>query len=404
MAKDVADALGTAIGKVAREAAKNVQANASRKSGGNLVGRVTNAVSDRVDGALSGRKGVAAGAGLATLVPLAAKGAGKLVRGIGGDGAGPVEKVSEVGGKAAKSMRPGRGRKDDKKSQGMPGVGKGRRMPFQWDIDIGVPLETVYNQWTQFEDWPKFMHRLQSVSQEDDTHVKFKTKIWGISREFTAEIVEQRPDERIKWKVTEGLTHQGVVTFHELAPRLTRVEVSFDVEPGGLIEKAARGMRHVKRAARADLARFKAYVLMEDDETGSWRGEVEEGEVKRRSSRSSSSRSSTKRSSSNGRSRSSSSGRKRSGSSSSQSRSRSGGTSKSQSGGTSRSSSSGSTSRSRSTSSGQSRSTTKRSSSGGRKQSSSSSNGRSSSSRSRGSSSNGRSSSTQAKKRTGTRS
>ena len=102
------------------------------------------------------------------------------------------------------------------------------------------------------------MHRLQSVSQEDETHLKFKTKIWRISREFKAEIEEQRPDERIKWKVTEGITHTGVVTFHELAPRLTRVEINMDVEPGGLIEKSARGMRHVKRAVRADLHRFKA--------------------------------------------------------------------------------------------------------------------------------------------------
>src|SRR5438093_27598 len=71
------------------------------------------------------------------------------------------------------------------KSQGVPGVGKGRRMPIQQDIDIGVPLKTAYNQWTQFEEWPKFMHRLQQVSQEDETHVSFKTKIWGISKEFT---------------------------------------------------------------------------------------------------------------------------------------------------------------------------------------------------------------------------
>ena len=108
------------------------------------------------------------------------------------------------------------------------------------------------------------MHRLENVSQEDESHVSFKTKIWGFSREFKAEIIEQRPDERIKWEVTEGVTHTGVVTFHELAPRLTRVEVNIDVQPGSLIEKAARGMRHVKRAVRADLHRFKAYTEMNE--------------------------------------------------------------------------------------------------------------------------------------------
>ena len=197
------------------------------------------------------------------------------------------------------------------KSKGVPGVGKGRRMPIQQDIDIGVPLKTAYNQWTQFEEWPKFMHRLEQVSQEDETHLSFKTKIWGISKEFKAEIVEQRPDERIKWKVSEGVTHTGVVTFHELGPRLTRVELNIDVQPGSLIEKAARGMRHIKRAVRADLARFKAYVLMQDEETGAWRGAIEDGDVKRRSTSSS-----RRKTSSSARSRSSSRSKGRSGSSS----------------------------------------------------------------------------------------
>jgi hypothetical protein len=234
-------------------------------------------------------------------------------------------------------------------------------MPIQQAIDVAVPISTAYNQWTQFEDWPKFMHRLDRVSQEDECNVSFKTKIWGISKEFQAEIVEQRPDERIKWKVTEGVTHTGVVTFHELSDRLTRVEVNLDVDPGSLIEKAGRGMRHVKRAVRADLARFKAYIEMEEEETGAWRGVIEDGEVKSSERSSSSARRS---SSSSARSKSSGSGRGGSG------RSSSSGRSKSSSGG-SKSSSGGS-----------------KSSSGGSKASSSGSRSRSASSRSK-SSSNG---------------
>jgi hypothetical protein len=125
------------------------------------------------------------------------------------------------------------------------------------------------------------MHRLQQVSQEDDSNLSFKVKIWGISREFKAEILEERPDDRIKWHVTEGVTHTGVASFHKLAPKLTRIEVTLDVDPGSLIEKAGRGMRHVKRAVRADLARFKAYIEMEEEETGSWRGVIDDGEVKK---------------------------------------------------------------------------------------------------------------------------
>jgi uncharacterized membrane protein len=299
MAKDLGDAIGTALGRTARETAHTI-ADTARKSSKN--------------GSLSRAKGFAAVAGLAAVAPFAAKGAGKLAQGakdtVGSSVKAGVEKTADKAGgagriakQAGKSVLPG-GRGSRSGEDGMPGVGKGRRMPIQQSIDVAVPLKTAYNQWTQFEDWPKFMHRVKNVSQEDESHLTFKTKVWGISKEFEAEIVEQRPDQRIKWKVTEGVTHTGVVTFHELADRLTRIEVSLDLEPGSLIEKAARGMRHVKRAVRADLARFKAYVMMEEEETGSWRGRIEDGDVKRRrsSSRSRTSGSSSRRRSSSSRS------------------------------------------------------------------------------------------------------
>jgi uncharacterized membrane protein len=330
MAKDVGDAIGTALGHAAREAVQGVSSNGRRASP-----------------PLSGMKGVAAGAGLATLAPLAGKAAAKLVRGV--DGATPVKKiggkigegakdavgksVEEAGGaagvakKAGKGLLPGGGRG---KQSGASGTGEGRRMPVQQAVDVAVPVKTAYNQWTQFEDWPKFMHRLQSVSQEDECHVSFKTKIWGISKEFKAEILEQRPDERIKWRVTEGVSHTGVVTFHELADRLTRIELNLDVQPGSLIEKAARGMRHIKRAARADLHRFKAFIEMEEEETGAWRGVIEDGKVKSssRSRKSSGSRGGRRKTSSSGRrssngSRASSNGRRKTTSSRKKSGSRS---------------------------------------------------------------------------------
>jgi len=152
-------------------------------------------------------------------------------------------------------------------------------MPVQQAVDVAVPLETAYNQWTQFEDWPEFMHRVTRVSQEDDCSVSFATKIWGKTKEFKADIETQRPDERIKWRVSEGITHTGVVSFHELAPNLTRIEINIDVDPGSLIEKAARGMRHIKRAVRADLHRYKAFIEMQELETGAWRGVIEDGEL-----------------------------------------------------------------------------------------------------------------------------
>jgi uncharacterized membrane protein len=181
---------------------------------------------------------------------------------------------------------------DDEKGAGKgraaPGHGSGRRMPIQQSVDLAVPIKEAYNQWTQFEDWPEFMHRLESVEQVDDATVTFQTKVWGIKRRFEAEILEQRPDQRIEWNVSQGFAHTGVVTFHKLSDRLTRIEVTMDVEPRGLIEKASRGMRFVKRAVRGDLHRFKAYVELKEQAEGGWRGTIEEGDVKRRTERRSS--------------------------------------------------------------------------------------------------------------------
>ncbi len=292
MAKDMGDAVRDALGHAVREAVKNASgASPSKKSGGGL----------------SGAKGIAAGAGLAAVAaPLAKKGADairgnglpslsptKAAAGVASKAGGKVaanlkdavsNKVDEAGGagglvkEAAGGLLPGSDGDGGGKG-GMPGVGKGRRMPVQQAIDVAAPLETAYNQFTQFEDWPEFMHRVSRVTQEDDCTVSFATKIWGKTKEFEAKIETQRPEERIKWRVSQGITHAGVVSFHELAPNLTRIEVSLDIDPGSLIEKAARGMRHVKRAVRADLARFKAFIEMQELETGAWRGVIVDGEL-----------------------------------------------------------------------------------------------------------------------------
>jgi uncharacterized membrane protein len=229
---------------------------------------------------------------------------------------------------------------DEAEGRAAPGQGgSGRRMPIQQSVDVAVPIKIAYNRWTQFEDWPEFMHRFEGVDQGDDTTLSFTVKMWGLTRRFQAEIVEQRPDERIEWNVTEGPSHTGVVTFHELAPRLTRVEISLDFDPHGMLEKMARGMRFTKRAVRADLHRFKAIVELDEEAEGGWRGTIEGGEVKRRTER----KSGGSRSRGRSQSRNGSSGRSRS-----QSRSSSRGRSRSQSKNGSRASSSARNARSRS--------------------------------------------------------
>jgi uncharacterized membrane protein len=312
MAKDIPDRIGQILGSDSARQLANIaldeafKAVGERRSGSSRGGGMMD-LAKKIPGSagkIPGARGLAAGAGAAALAPVAFKGLGKVIKGNGvgnlaeapknlaqgaaakvGDSVGDKvsSKIDEAGGPSGilkdtvKKALPFGG--DGGTKNHTQGAGKGRRMPVQQSVDVAVPLETAYNQWTQFEEWPKFMHRVTRVTQEDPCTASFTAKIWGKTKEFKAKIETQRPDERIKWKVDEGITHTGVVTFHELAPRLTRIELDLDVEPGSLLEKAARGMRHIKRAARGDLHRFKAFIEVLENETGAWRGEIDDGEL-----------------------------------------------------------------------------------------------------------------------------
>jgi uncharacterized membrane protein len=162
----------------------------------------------------------------------------------------------------------------------LKGTGRGRRLPLQAEIDVSVPIRVAYDQWTQFEEFPKFMFRVERIEQQDDTHMIWHEKIWGVRRQWEAEIVEQRPNERIVWRSTSGPQNVGVINFHQLHdPRLTRVQVNIDFQPTGLIEKTGRGWRAAIRALDTDLQRFKAYVEMKDAASGAWRGRIKDAEV-----------------------------------------------------------------------------------------------------------------------------
>jgi len=137
---------------------------------------------------------------------------------------------------------------------------KTRRLPIQRWTDVAAPVATVYEKWTEFEEFPNFMHRVLNVKQEEDDKITWDEKIWFSSRHWEGEITERKRNKRIAWKTTSGMAHAGVVTFHKLDDELTRVMVDMDFVPQGMIEKMASGMRFVKRAVQADLARFKAYV------------------------------------------------------------------------------------------------------------------------------------------------
>jgi uncharacterized membrane protein len=199
-----------------------------------------------------------------------------------------LEAFSEMGGIAGVTgkLMSKLGRGGGGGGGGATGWGHNRRMPVQQHIYVSVPVKHAYNGWTEYKQWPRYMHRANQVdAQIDDqeARVKVTEKMWGFKRPFTAEVVTQKPDQHIKWNSTEGTKHTGVINFHELGPRLTLIEVNVDHSPSGPIEKLARGARFVKRAVRADFHRFQGWIEMKSDdelaELEGWRGTIEAGQV-----------------------------------------------------------------------------------------------------------------------------
>jgi uncharacterized membrane protein len=141
-------------------------------------------------------------------------------------------------------------------------------------IDVKVPITTAYNQWTQFETFPNFMGGVESITQTDDTHSHWITKIGGVTREFDTVITEQHPDERVAWTSTEGTDHAGVVTFHRLSDDETKVTVQLEWNAEGILEKAGALVGVDDRQVGADLDRFKKYIESQGREDGAWRGDV----------------------------------------------------------------------------------------------------------------------------------
>jgi uncharacterized membrane protein len=150
-------------------------------------------------------------------------------------------------------------------------------------IEVQVRVEQAYNQWTQFEEFPKFMEGIQSVQQLDDTHVRWVAEIRGENRQWTTEITEQRPDEKIAWKTIEGeVKNDGVVTFEQVGDGQTRINVQMDVESESSTETVAGNLLGiVKNQVHGDLERFKKLIEDRDEETGAWRGEVAKGEARK---------------------------------------------------------------------------------------------------------------------------
>lgn len=146
----------------------------------------------------------------------------------------------------------------------------------QNSIRVNVPVQTAYNQWTQFETFPMFMEGVEEVHQLDDRRLHWRAKVAGKQQEWDAEITEQLPDQKIAWRSISGDLNAGVVTFNYVDDTTTLIMLQLDYEPQGLVEKAGSALGLLQRQIEGDLKRFKEYIESRGQETGQWRSAIQE--------------------------------------------------------------------------------------------------------------------------------
>lgn len=214
----------------------------------------------------------------------------KAVSGGGADGGGLAEPVTKVLkgeespgkalGKAAKDKTVG---KVKELFGGGGKAGEKKVTNIVETLDVGLPLRRVYDHWTEFEEFSGFMKGVVEASRGDDELTsKWTGKVGPSKRSWEATVLEQVPDERIVWESSGETKTHGSVSFHSLAPNLTRIVVVVEYSPGGFLEKTANIWRAQGRRLRLDLKHFQRYVTLGAQEVPEgWRGEIREGEVVR---------------------------------------------------------------------------------------------------------------------------
>jgi len=147
-------------------------------------------------------------------------------------------------------------------------------------INVRVPVHMAYNQWTQFEEFPRFMEGVKEVRQLDDQHLHWTAEVAGKEKEWDAEITEQIPDERVAWRSIDGAPNAGVVEFRPLGPEETQVRVRMDYQPEGTVENIGSLLKAADSRVAGDLSRFKEFIESRGAETGAWRGEIHGGSTR----------------------------------------------------------------------------------------------------------------------------
>lgn len=260
------------------------------------AGKVTQGVGgDRLTGDIQNLAGAAATYALSSMVRRLDGVTGRLTDYADKGGPGLVSAVTggkQPGGLVKNVMKhavgaPLRGVKDKLKEAagGKKGGGKQPKVTnIVETVDVGVPLRVAYDQWTRFTDFPSFTKKVEDVQQQSDEKVLWRAKIFWSRREWESTIVDQVPDQRIVWRSKGAKGHvDGAVTFHELAPELTRIMLVLEYFPKGLFEQTGNIWRAQGRRARLELKHFRRHVmtqtLLHPEEIEGWRGEIHDGEV-----------------------------------------------------------------------------------------------------------------------------
>jgi uncharacterized membrane protein len=238
-----------------------------------VADRVLSGASDRVGGLTDKLSGLGDGAGaagkaVAKAGEKTAEGKSPLMAGLSAGAEGIKEKVGQAfgGGKGGKGGK------------------KVKVTNIIEQIDIGAPVDVVYNQWTQFQDFSNFMKKVEGVDQKEEPKLTFKAQVLWSHRTWEATIVDQVPDQHIVWRSKGEKGHvDGAVTFHEIAPNLTRVLVVLEYHPQGLFERTGNLWRAQGRRARLELKHFRRHVMtqamLHADDIEGWRGEIHDSKV-----------------------------------------------------------------------------------------------------------------------------
>jgi hypothetical protein len=245
--------IGSLVGALGDRAVASVR-NKVEDTAGRLTGYVDQGGGPGIMAAVTGAKGLAEGK--------------SPVRAIFGAGkAGLKEKVAGIFGKGGKG-----------------GSKKLKLTNIVESIDVGVPIRVAYNQWTQYSDFPRFMKKVENADRTDDTKTNWKAQIFWSHRTWESTTIEQVPDDRIIWRSKGAKGHvDGAVTFHELAPNLTRILLALEYHPQGLFERTGNMWRAQGRRARLEFKHFRRHMMTEGvlhaDDIEGWRGTIHDSEV-----------------------------------------------------------------------------------------------------------------------------